>query len=229
MQSKPMFCTLPSAEAVAQEAVARILTKAQRAISARGTFRLVLAGGSTPVATYRLLAQAGVDWSGWEFFFGDERCLPVMDPQRNDRAARRAWLDQVPIPPESIHVIPAEQGPKAAAQAYAALVERSMPFDLVLLGLGEDGHTASLFPGHSIPGDSLVMPVLQSPKPPPERVSLTPAAFAGARGILILVTGTGKREAIKCWRAGSDLPIAQAAAAAPSLVLLDARADGANG
>ncbi|MBK1699858.1 6-phosphogluconolactonase [Thiococcus pfennigii] len=220
------FRRLPDAAAVACEAAARVLERARRAIAAGGRFRLVLAGGSTPIAAYRLLAGAAADWSAWEVFFGDERCLAVDDPGRNGRAAREAWLAHVPISAEAIHEIPAELGAKAAATRYDALVAQSLPFDLVLLGMGEDGHTASLFPGRAIPEGRLAIPVHEAPKPPPERVSLTPAAFAGAGEILTLVTGAGKREAVRAWRAGIDLPIARAAAAGPSLALLDAAAWG---
>jgi 6-phosphogluconolactonase len=215
------FEELADTEAVAQAAAAAILAHAQSAIDARGLFRIVLAGGTTPLAAYRLLAQASADWPAWEIFLGDERCLPVDADERNDVAARRAWLRRVPIPRERLHPIPAELGAERAAQAYESEIRTVRPFDLVLLGVGEDGHTASLFPGREIPADALVIPVHHAPKPPPDRVSLTPKAFEDAGAILVLATGESKRQAIRTWRSGGDIPIARAVAPGRTRVLMD--------
>jgi 6-phosphogluconolactonase len=127
-----------------------------------------------PLAVYRRLVEPPADWARWHLFFGDERCLPAGDPERNSLAARAVWLDRVPIPPDNVHPIRAELGAEPAAAHYAELIRDRLPFDLVLLGLGEDGHTASLFPGHAIQDAALVMPVHDAPKPPADRVSLTP-------------------------------------------------------
>jgi 6-phosphogluconolactonase len=136
-------------------------------------------------------------------------------------------LGRVLIPPGQVHPIPAELGPDAAAAAYTRAIAPAMPFDLVLLGMGEDGHTASLFPGRDVSGDALVIPVREAPKPPPERVSLTPRALGDCREMLILVTGAGKREALAAWRRGSDLPVTRAADAGRARVLVDRDAAGA--
>jgi len=207
--------------AVAAEAARRILTAARTASAARGVFRLVLAGGGTPLRTYRLLAQAPADWSAWHIYYGDERCLPPDHQDRNSRAAALAWLDRVALPRGNVHPIPAELGAEAAALAYEPLVEAALPFDLVLLGMGEDGHTASLFPGHDHPPRALVVPVLAAPKPPPERVSLGAAALSAAREVLFLVTGGGKRDAVAAWRRGDALPAAGIGARGGVDVLLD--------
>jgi 6-phosphogluconolactonase len=219
-------CLFESATQVAAEAAARILASADEAIRARGRFRVVLAGGTTPLAAYRLLAGAAADWPAWEVWFGDERCLPPGDPERNSLAADLALLGRVPIPRSQVHLMAAELGAEAAATAYQALVQAALPFDLVLLGMGEDGHTASLFPGHSVPHGVLAMPVHGAPKPPPDRVSLTPQALTSAREVLILVTGAGKRQALDAWRAGADLPVARVAALGRTMVLLDRAANG---
>jgi 6-phosphogluconolactonase len=221
------FEQVPDADAVARRAADRIRDAARAAIGRRGRFRMVLAGGTTPLAAYRLLAQENAQWGAWEVWFGDERCLPPGDPDRNSRAAHEALLGRVPIPRERIHPIPAELGPEAAATAYAAALADALPFDLVLLGMGEDGHTASLFPGHPVPDGALAVAVRDAPKPPPERVSLTPLALGRCREMLVLVTGTGKREALAQWRAGADLPVARAAEAGRAQVLLDRDAAGA--
>ncbi len=212
---------LPDAAAVAEAAAERILSAASQAIAARGRFRIVLAGGSTPRATYRLLRNADTDWRLWEVYFGDERCLPPDHPERNSRMAQAVWLDHVSVPAGRIHPIPAEQGPEAAARAYEALVRSVVPFDLVLLGLGEDGHTASLFPGLEWSQDAWVVAVHGAPKPPPERVSLGPRALGDSHGVLVLVTGAGKRAAVEQWRSGADLPVAHVQPATGVDVLLD--------
>ncbi len=209
------------ADAVAGEALARILNASQRAISERGRFNIVLAGGSTPERVYSLLKHSETDWSRWFIWFGDERCLPADHPDRNSVMAHRAWLSHVPIPSEQIFPIPAELGPQQAADVYEPLIKSGQPFDTVLLGIGEDGHTASLFPGHSLPDDCLVVPVFDAPKPPPERVSLSIAALCDTRVLCVLVTGDTKRYAVRQWKQGEDLPVAQLACTAGIDVLLD--------
>jgi 6-phosphogluconolactonase len=220
------FQILPDGDAVAHTAAAAILAEAQKAIEARGVFRIVLAGGATPLAAYRLLARESADWPAWEIFFGDERCVPVDADDRNDVAARRAWIRRVPIPRDRLHSIPAELGAERAAQAYESEIRTVRPFDLVLLGIGEDGHTASLFAGREIPAGALVIPVHHAPKPPPDRVSLTPKAFEDAGGMLILATGDSKRRAIQAWQNGSDVPVARTALPGRTLVLMDQAAAG---
>ncbi len=199
---------LDDPQAVAEHTAKRILAAADSAIAERGVFRIVLAGGRTPEAAYRLLVNTDTDWSCWEIFFGDERCLPVDDAQRNSTMAAQAWLDHVTISAAQIHEIPAESGAEAASQAYIQHVRDAMPFDMVLLGMGEDGHTASLFPGQEHSPEELVHAVHDAPKPPPDRVSLSRRALSDARQVLILVTGEGKRDAVRAWKAGNALPVA---------------------
>ena len=116
------------AAALRQVAHRRILDAAARAIELRGRFLIVLAGGNTPRAIYRELRAATTDWSRWRVYFGDERCLPADDTERNSRMAADAWLDHVPIPPGQVHAIPAELGTNAAALAYAANTARRRRF-----------------------------------------------------------------------------------------------------
>jgi 6-phosphogluconolactonase len=223
--NKPRWHLLPDADSVADEAARRVLRAARVAILARGVFRLVLAGGRTPEGCYHRLAAARADWADWEIYFGDERCLPAAHPDRNSRMAARAWLERVPIPPHRIHVIPAELGPHDGARRYAPEVAAALPFDLVLLGLGGDGHTASLFPGRSYPPEDLVHAVDDAPKPPPERVTLSSTALSCAQQVLFLVTGSDKRAALAAWRRGVALPAAAIHPAAAPEILLDAAAD----
>lgn len=194
-------------EEVAARACRQILRAAEQAIAARGRFRIVLAGGHTPERTYRLLSESVSAWNCWQIYFGDERCRPADDPQRNSFMASRAWLNRVAILPTNIHMIPAELGPKRAAQSYEPLVRQALPFDLVLLGLGSDGHTASLFPKGPIQEGALVQPVLHAPKAPRERVTLSAAALSQSREILVLVSGLEKKEALGAWQKGDKLPI----------------------
>jgi len=199
----------PDAAALAEQAAALILEAAREAIAARGVFHLVLAGGETPKQAYDRLREVGADWPKWQIYFGDERCVSPKAPERNDRMARRAWLDHVEIPAKNIHPIPAEQGPDQGAQRYAEFIAGVPEFDLVLLGLGEDGHTASLFPGRKQglgKGDPDAVAVRAAPKPPPERVTLSAARLSRARRVLYLVGGHAKRDAVMVWRALADIP-----------------------
>lgn len=218
----------PDAERLAAHAAELILDDARATIAARGLFHLVLAGGRTPLVVYARLASARADWPRWQLYFGDERCLPAGDAGRNDSAIRRAWLDHVPIPAANVHAVPTELGAARAAELYAATLRAVPEFDLVLLGLGEDGHTASLFPGHppgDVPGSPDALAVHAAPKPPPERVSLSAARLARSRRVVVLVTGADKRAALAAWRDGADLPVARLARRVPVEVLADAAAD----
>ncbi len=208
-------------DAVAAEAAKRILESASKSITERGVFRIVLAGGSTPEAAYRLLVGADTDWSCWEVYFGDERCLPVEDPDRNSVMAGNTFLNAVDIPAANIYPIPSEKGAEEAAKEYTVIVKAALPFDLVLLGIGEDGHTASLFPGQKHSIDELVHPVHNAPKPPPDRVSLSARALSDAVNVIILAAGTGKRDAIAAWQDGKPIPISEIGGPAPIDVLMD--------
>jgi 6-phosphogluconolactonase len=224
-QAAGSFRVLATAADVAAEAARRILAAADLAIADRGRFQVVLAGGRTPLSAYNLLVSAPADWKRWHIFLGDERCLGADDNGRNSVAAARAFVERVPIAPDRIHWIAAELGPAEAARRYEAVLSPRLPFDLVLLGVGDDGHTASLFPGHPVPPGRLVIPVSNAPKPPAERVSLTPCALAESRAMLILATGTDKSGALAAWRAGADLPVARVASLGRAQVLTDRAAD----
>ena len=213
--------TLADSDAVATRATEMILQAARVAIQQRGVFHLVLAGGSTPAKVYRQLAGAQADWTHWQLYFGDERCLPADHAERNSQMAATAWLARGQIPANHIHPIRAELGAAGAAREYAALISKTRPFDMVLLGIGEDGHTASLFPGQSFPPGELVHAVSGAPKPPPERVSLSAGSLSDSRDVLVLVTGSGKRDAVRQWQQGANLPIAHITARQHMTVLLD--------
>jgi len=221
MSGKTDWRVLPNADAVAQVAAKHVLALAAAAIETTGRFSLVLAGGRTPLAAYRLLREADIDGSKWHVFFGDERCAAPDDPLRNSKEAWDAWLNNGVIPRANIHAIPAENGPAAAARLYAETIATWQPFDLVLLGMGEDGHVASLFPAHEYSEEPLVIPVTDAPKPPPERVSLNYPAICSARHRLLLVTGASKRAALTSWQQGGKLPVSRVAACGDLIVLID--------
>ena len=195
--------------AVAAEACRLISAAAAAAIAQRHIFRLVLAGGTTPGQVYERLATTVQQWAAWEIFWGDERCLPADDPGRNSRMAQTRWLDHVAIPATQIHPIPAELGAAEAAAQYAETIRNKQPFDLVLLGIGEDGHTASLFPGRKAQAGAVIA-VHDAPKPPAERVSLNFETLRACRQQLVIVTGAEKAAALAAWQQGQNLPIAQA-------------------
>jgi len=204
-----LWTVLDDSKAVADIACYRIQKAAEKAIQQRGVFRLVMAGGSTPEKTYKLLAEKDNDWAHWEIYFGDERCLPEKHIERNSVMVKQALIDKVPIPEVQIFPIPAETGAEKAAQLYEELLESRLPFDLVLLGMGEDGHTASLFPGQTFPEGKLVVPVFDAPKAPSNRVSLSKYSINQSRQLLLLITGAKKNQAIKQWRNGDDLPVSR--------------------
>ena len=194
-----------------QAATQAILQTALQAISQRGTFHIVLAGGTTPRRVYELLRKADADWAAWHVYFGDERCLPADHVERNSLMAANAWLNHVAIPLTHIHNIPAEQGAQMAASAYLQTLASIELFDLVLLGLGEDGHTASLFPGFELGNtatDPTVIAVENAPKYPPQRVSLSAHRLSAARKVMFMVSGDTKQQAVKDWRNGVAIPAA---------------------
>lgn len=193
------------AEALRERAAAAILRIAIESIAARGEFHLVLAGGETPRAIYSRLARARADWTRWRVYFGDERVAPRDDSARNSTMAYSAWLSRQAA--VQVHPIPTELGGRRAASEYADVVG-SLRFDLVLLGLGEDGHTASLFDMNVENPDADVVVTNNAPKPPLQRVSLTARCLSRSHQVLFLITGAAKRDAVARWYAGEALPAA---------------------
>jgi 6-phosphogluconolactonase len=188
-------------EALADAVAQHIVTSAAEAISSRGLFTLALAGGSTPRAAYSRLATgdwqlATGNWRLVHILWGDERCVPPDDPRSNYRMAKEALLDRVPIPTQQIHRIRGEDDPEKAAAEYERELRAllgSEALDLVLLGLGEDGHTASLFPGQAAVHETAhwVVAVL-APDGAMWRVTLTPAVLNAARNVTFVVSGASK-------------------------------------
>jgi 6-phosphogluconolactonase len=210
-----------SVEEFETHAVRAIARAAAEAIAVEGRFIVVLAGGDTPRGIYSRLALTSADWRLWHVYFGDERCLPASDEHRNDRMARSAWLDHVSIPAEQVHGIRAELGAQVAARQYADVLSPIDQFDFVLLGLGEDGHTASLFVDQERNADATVLAVNNAPKAPAERVSLSASRLSRTRQALFSVAGESKRRAVASWRRGDDIPAARIVPNAGVDILLD--------
>jgi len=206
---------------------AALCAEAEAAIAARGVFHLVLAGGTTPRELYRALADRSAGDARWQVWYGDERCLPADHPERNSAMIEAAWLAASRIPPGNRRPVPAELGVIEAAACYASWLKGVGDFDVVLLGMGEDGHTASLFPDHDwgcTPDSADVLAVHSAPKPPPERVSLSAARLNRSQRVWFVITGSGKREALTLWEGGAVLPVSVVQGKQETVVWLDAAA-----
>jgi 6-phosphogluconolactonase len=199
---------LADAAALAEESARRFVALARAAIKDGGRFCVALSGGSTPRALHERLARQHHDEVHWEkvyVFWGDERFVPPDDPESCFRMARETLLDHVPIPAANIFPLPTVGGtPEAAAKAYAetlvAFFGAETPrFDLIFLGMGPDGHTASLFPGQPevvAPSGELVVAVHNSPKPPPTRLTCTYRLLNATANVIFLVGGDDKASAL---------------------------------
>jgi len=230
---------------LAEAVAARLLVRLVDAQAARGIADLVLTGGRIAEAVYRAVATSpardAVNWSRVDLWWGDERFLPSGHPDRNEVQARAALLDALPLDPARVHPVPASDGPdgddpEAAAARYArALAEAARPgserlphLDVVLLGVGEDGHVASLFPEHPVAYETrTVAAVRGSPKPPPVRVTLTFPTINAAEEVWLIAAGPDKATAVGMALAGAgpvQLPAAGVAGVSRTLWLLDREA-----
>lgn len=201
----------PDRESLIRTEAERIVAQARDVIAARGRFSLALSGGSTPRPLYALLATppfaSQIDWSRVHVFWGDERCVPPAHPDSNYRMAREALLDAVPIPADNVHRIAGEDEPDAAARAYEQVlrsyfgVARGAPeqtFDLLLLGMGEDGHTASLFPGTAAVSEQDRWVLANHVTTPRDswRITLTPLVLNAAGQVTFIVAGASKADRV---------------------------------
>ena len=202
------IATYADSDTLSRQAAQLVVRLAAESVVTHGRFTIALAGGSTPKKLYGLLAsepyRSQIDWALVEVFWSDERCVPVYDAESNFRMAQEAFLSRVPIAEKQIHRMRADQPDRhAAARDYVIEMQHvfgtdSIPsFDLIQLGMGPEGHTASLFP-HSAAlheQERLVVPV-RTPKPPPDRLTFTPPLLNAARHVLFLVTGSDKADAV---------------------------------
>jgi 6-phosphogluconolactonase len=193
----------PDAETVAQRAAAHVARQLERAREQRGVAHLALSGGTTPGRTYELLGALPEQLHGVEVWFADERCVAPDDPESNYRLATETLLAGAGIPAERVHRMRGEDGPWEGARAYGEELARHLPsppvLDVVLLGIGPDGHVASLFPGADTldaSDDVLCLGVEDSPKPPSERITLSLAVLRNAAECVLLASGASKTDAV---------------------------------
>jgi 6-phosphogluconolactonase len=223
----PEWRVFADADALVVALADALCAEAAAAIAARGAFHLALAGGATPRAVYAELARRGAGDAHWQIWYGDERCLAADHADRNSAMAETTWLVASHIPPESRRPIPAERGACEAAAVYAGWLAGVPDFDAVLLGVGEDGHTASLFPGHDwgTAADSPdVLAVAGAPKPPSERVSLSAARLNRSTRVWFVIVGDNKRDALQRWKNGEALPVTAVYGTRETVAWLDAAA-----
>jgi 6-phosphogluconolactonase len=199
--------TCADAEAASHRAAVEIARRLQSALRERGSAHLALSGGSTPARTYELLAGELQSWDRVELWFADERCVGPEDEQSNYRLVQQTLLGAIPsLAEQRVHRMPGELGPDAGARRYAEHLRAHAPaadgppsLDLIVLGIGPDGHVASLFPGAptlDAGPEELCLGVHDSPKPPPQRITLTLPVLQAARRCLMLATGAGKADAV---------------------------------
>jgi len=184
-----------------------IIRVANSSIKKKGKFIIVLAGGSSFSNVYKTLNNLKSDWNSWHVFIGDERCLIPKDCNRNDYNINKVWLKNKQIPKRNIHFMHPELGMELCALNYENLIDSIDRFDLVLLGMGEDGHTASLFPGHIHASNKKVIIETNAPKPPRVRISLSYKMLNNSLNVFKIVSGTDKGRAVSLWMNGANLPI----------------------
>ncbi|WP_372595293.1 6-phosphogluconolactonase [Actinotalea sp.] len=216
----PSVVVHPTAQVLAEATAARLLLRLMDLQSVRRPLHVVLTGGTVGIAVLARVDASplrdAVDWTGVHLWWGDERFLPTGHPDRNETQARQALLDRLPVPADQVHPMPAADAapdPETAATRYAAELATLAPqgaavprFDVVLLGVGPDGHLASLFPGRPAleVTDLMVAGVRDSPKPPPLRVTLTYPALAEAAELWLVAAGESKAEAVARALSGDD-------------------------
>jgi 6-phosphogluconolactonase len=198
--------TCLDADSVAERAAALIVRHLRRAREQRGVAHVALSGGTTPGQTYRLLGAQPGELRAVEVWFADERCVAPEHEDSNYRLAAETLIEPAALAPARVHRMWGELGPAAGAAQYAEELRSHPPqqeglpvLDLVVLGIGPDGHIASLFPGAETldaPADALCLGVEDSPKPPPERITLSLAVLRAARSCLLLATGAAKADAV---------------------------------
>jgi 6-phosphogluconolactonase len=229
--SKTLVVVVPDADVLAATVASRLVAKIVDAQAERGTASIVLTGGRIAAKVLRTLkdlpAAVAIDWSHVDLWWGDERFLPSGDPDRNETQARAALLDDLPLDPARVHPMPATDGPdgpdaEAAAVRYAGEIDGA-PFDVLMLGVGEDGHVASLFPEHPVLNETgTTAAVHNSPKPPPTRITLTMPTIQTADEVWLIAAGPDKTESVGAALNGDKTkPAAHATGVSRTYWLLD--------
>jgi 6-phosphogluconolactonase len=224
----PSFQTFSSLEELSLEAAECVLRHGREALADRDRFHLVLAGGNTPRALYEQLATRthDLDWDRVHFWWGDERCVARDHPDSNFQMAWDSWLSKLAPDLKRVHRMRGEAGPKHAAEDYrsrlaSAFGGQETEFDLLILGLGPDGHTASLFPDSTATDDRWVVEITDAPKPPAERISLSEQVISAGRARLFLALGEDKAAAIEQIRRRAGSPASRIAWSGPTEIYGD--------
>ena len=190
-------------EALAQE----ILNIAKKSISEKNCFSIVLTGGQSVLNLYKILSKSDSNWEKWHIYIGDERCVPMGHKDRSDRVINKIWLNNSLIPKKNIYFIKAELGLTRAQEEYERILRKVNKFDVVLLSMGEDGHVASLFPGHVYPKNQKVIIDNNSPKLPKQRVSMSYQQLNKAHYVFKLIIGETKKKSVALLKQNANLPI----------------------
>ena len=217
MPTPPEIKVLPDARTIAREAAERIVALSEDAIESRGRFSIALAGGSTPKTLYSLLAApefvARLDWPAIDLFFGDERCVPPDHKDSNYRMAHESLISKVPIPLDNVYRMRGEIDPNEAAKEYGLMLKEHFGdsgLDLVLLGMGDDGHTLSLFPGTKAVSEKDHRVVANyaenSTTGKSWRITMTAPFINKARNVIVMLSGAGKAERFKEVLEGPRVP-----------------------
>lgn len=202
------FKVYKNAEAVAQAAASYLFQQIKKCVDKKGKCHVVLPGGTTPARCLQLLAEKPLPWQSIHWYPGDERCYPIGHAERNDTMIIDKLFSQNKKTSENLHAIPAELGAEQGAASYATLLDAIGNIDIVVLGMGEDGHTASLFPGNNaLENQRSAVAVYDAPKPPAKRVSLGLTTLKNASECIVIATGDNKRDALKKLKAGVSLPV----------------------
>ena len=198
----------PTAEDTAKAAAEYLAELITKTLKKQKLCHIALPGGSTPAKCFAYLTKKNLNWQNIHWYLGDERCYPVGHAERNDTMIREhLWLP-IHCPDNNIHPMQTELGAEAAAEQYSKVIEQIGTLDIALLGMGEDGHTASLFPDNpALKLKQAAIPVHNSPKPPADRVSLSINTLQSTKNRIVLATGAGKQWAIQQIKQSADLPI----------------------
>jgi len=208
MKPQHQWHVYDSAQAASQSCAEFMSHQIQECLAQNEHCSIALPGGKTPADCLQHISQQDIDWQRTHWLPGDERCLPIGDTERNDTLFHEHFLNLIPLPAENFHPMPAELGAEQGAEEFSQQLGSVLPLDIAFLGMGEDGHTASLFPDNpALTVDTPAVAVHNSPKPPPDRISLSIASLQQAGLRCVLTLGASKRDALTQIQQGKLLPI----------------------
>lgn len=208
LTSQSEFRFYPNPERLAEALADELAQHIRAAVADRGVCHMVFPGGRSPYRVLERLREKDLPWNALHLYPSDERCVPFGDPERNDRLIDELLLNHVPLLPENLHRIPAELGPEEGASRYSQLLDQTPCFDIALLGMGPDGHIASLFPNHPAMHDSRqAVPVWDAPKPPSSRISIGLRRLTDALTRQVIVLGANKYTLLNSLESLNETPV----------------------